>query len=372
MDLKQFKLCQIKEVAEDGTVDFILTKKVVDRDSEVILPAGAKVDDYKKNPVVLWAHDMRIPPIGKIIPETLAISDEEVSAKVQFDLQDPFSKLIHNKLKSGFLNAGSIRFRPLTWSDVPALPDQKGWTINEWELLEFSVVPVPANQAALKKMLASAGGEIEDKAFQIIKDFFTDDNFDHTPEGWVEKLNKINVVKIETPEAEVIYSPSLKNVIRSIVKEELFLADKDPVIPYEKFNLAAEETNWDEVQALKNINEWAKDDLQLYEKAFACVSDRSMKINYKYPHHDIDDGKLITVWRGVAKATVDLFEDESVARDVREYVYDHLIQHYAEFNKVAPEFGKKEEPKEEQQLIADDNMINEIARAIVALMKDKK
>jgi hypothetical protein len=288
---------------------------------------------------------------------------------VQFDLQDPFSKLVHNKLKTGFLNAGSIRFRPLTWSDIPALPDQKGWTFTEWELLEFSVVPVPANQAALKKMLASAGGEIEDKAFKIIKDFFTDDNFDHTPEGWIEKLNKANTVKIEMPEAKGMPKPDMGDLIRQIVKEELFIADKDPVIAYEKFDLAAEETNWNETDVIENINQYAGDDLQKYQKAFGYVFNREDKFTYKFCHHDVIEGKMVTVWRGVAKAAIDLFENESIPKDIREKVYEHLKQHYAEFNKTAPEFGKKEEEPKEEQPVIDDNVINEIARAIVAMMK---
>jgi hypothetical protein len=237
--------------------------------------------------------------------------------------------------------------------------------------LEFSVVPVPANQAALKKMLASAGGEIEDKAFKIIKDFFTDDNFDHTPEGWIDKLNKTAERKIQLKHIDITvgHTAQIKDIVRAIVKEELFIADKEPVIAYEKFDLAAEETNWNETDVIENINQYAGDDLQKYQKAFGYVFNREDKFTYKFCHHDVIEGKMVTVWRGVAKAAIDLFENESIPKDIREKVYEHLKQHYAEFNKTAPEFGKKEEEPKEEQPVIDDNVINEIARAIVAMMK---
>ncbi|MHC4506617.1 MAG: hypothetical protein ACYTFI_25275, partial [Planctomycetota bacterium] len=37
----------------------------VDRDGDVMLPSGADLSDYKKNPVVMFGHDQGAIPIGK-------------------------------------------------------------------------------------------------------------------------------------------------------------------------------------------------------------------------------------------------------------------------------------------------------------------
>jgi hypothetical protein len=62
---------------------------------------------------------------------------------------------------------------------------------------------------------------------------------------------------------------------------------------------------------------------------------------YKLPHHELIDGRLQVVWRGVvaamtvvngARGGVNIPDDE--LRDV----YDHLAAHYREFDEEPPEF----------------------------------
>jgi hypothetical protein len=62
---------------------------------------------------------------------------------------------------------------------------------------------------------------------------------------------------------------------------------------------------------------------------------------YKLPHHELIDGDLKVVWRGVvaamtvvngARGGVDIPE-----RDRRK-VYDHLAAHYAEFDEEPPDY----------------------------------
>jgi len=189
------KICYVdKEKANDypdGVLPFVLTERVVDRDSEVIEPAGAKVQNFLKNPVFLWVHDLRSLPIGRIIPETLKITPQRVTADVKFDMDDPFARLVYHKYKNGFLNAGSIRFLPISYSDRPVLDGQRGRTYKEWELLEFSAVPVPANPNALVQRKEFEGDERALKWYEVLEKFYQNDNFDHTPEGWVEMTQKI-------------------------------------------------------------------------------------------------------------------------------------------------------------------------------------
>ena len=62
---------------------------------------------------------------------------------------------------------------------------------------------------------------------------------------------------------------------------------------------------------------------------------------YKLPHHELIDGRLQVVWRGVvaamtvvngARGGVDIPDSD------RRKVYDHLAAHYAEFDEEPPEY----------------------------------
>jgi hypothetical protein len=63
---------------------------------------------------------------------------------------------------------------------------------------------------------------------------------------------------------------------------------------------------------------------------------------YKLPHHELIDGSLKVVWRGVvaamtvvngARGGVDIPQS-----DLRK-VYDHLAEHYAEFDEEPPDYS---------------------------------
>ncbi len=148
---------EIKKVNDDGSVRFRLTSKKVDRHGEVVLPDGIILDDFKNNPVVLFGHGWggagNNVPIGKINIDSFKITSKYVDADVVFDDEgkDPFAEMIGDKVRNGFLNAGSIGFRPTVISADPVLPKQKGATITEWELFEFSIVTIPSNADALAK-----------------------------------------------------------------------------------------------------------------------------------------------------------------------------------------------------------------------------
>ena len=63
---------------------------------------------------------------------------------------------------------------------------------------------------------------------------------------------------------------------------------------------------------------------------------------YKLPHHEVVDGRIRVVWRGVvaamtvvngARGGVDIPEKD------RRRVYDHLSAHYRQFDEVPPDYG---------------------------------
>jgi len=137
------------DVDSSRRIPFCLSDGTVDRMGDTIAADGWVLDGYQKNPVVLWAHDASSPPIGRGI--NIRVSDERLLGEVEFagaEVYD-FADLIFRLVKAKYVNAGSVGFMPL---DLEFSNDKgRPWGIDftRQELLEFSVVPVPANANAL-------------------------------------------------------------------------------------------------------------------------------------------------------------------------------------------------------------------------------
>lgn len=158
---------QVLKANNDGSIRFRLITDGVDRDSEVLLPMGARLENWKANPVWLWSHNietwggMARPPIGKGNPETVEQTEHFLDLDVKFDENnDPFAKMIAAKHRDGFLTATSVGFIPITISSDTVKPDQKGVTHQEFEMLEGSSVPIPSNPEALQQN--QWGGFVDD------------------------------------------------------------------------------------------------------------------------------------------------------------------------------------------------------------------
>ena len=159
---KQFVAVASKVDVDERTVTAVISTSTVDRDGEVLQANGAILDSYLKNPVVLWAHDYFSAPIGKA--QWVTKGRGKITAKVQF-AETQQAQEVFELFKGGFLNAFSVGFRPLkshapTPDEIKKKPEwANAWRIfDEWELLEFSPVPVPANPEAL--MLAVKSKDI--------------------------------------------------------------------------------------------------------------------------------------------------------------------------------------------------------------------
>jgi hypothetical protein len=121
----------------------------------VLEPSGALLDAYRKNPVVLWAHHYSLPPIAKSL--WIKLDGDRILAKPQF-ARTPMAEEIFGLYAEGFLNAWSVGFLPRQAEPIvePSPSGQRqfvGYRVVEWELLEYSAVPVPANPEALTHAL---------------------------------------------------------------------------------------------------------------------------------------------------------------------------------------------------------------------------
>ena len=148
--IRKILISRVKEIPNKSRViEFTGSTETPDRDNEVIKAKAWQVDRYVKNPVVQWAHDYSSPPIGK----TLSIrqnNKQETIFEIEFADKETyeFADTVYRLCKGGFLNATSVGFIPLEW-DAGKKEGDPSRTFTKVELLEISIVPVPANPEAL-------------------------------------------------------------------------------------------------------------------------------------------------------------------------------------------------------------------------------
>lgn len=120
----------------------------IDRQGESLNPSGWQTDNYLNNPVVLYGHDYKVNrPVGKTL--RVYIEENQLRFDVQFN-ETTLGQEVFSLMKDGYLNAVSVGFIPLEFGN------DGEYTYQKMELLELSVVPVPANPEALTYLKAHA------------------------------------------------------------------------------------------------------------------------------------------------------------------------------------------------------------------------
>lgn len=135
--------------AAERSLDFVISTDTVDRMGDTVAVDGWKLDNFRKNPVVLFAHDSSVMPVAKA--SDIRIEDGKLKARAEFMPKDisGFADAVFRAVKGGFLNATSVGFAPIKYNFVDDPQRRFGIDFIEQELLEFSIVPVPANPEAL-------------------------------------------------------------------------------------------------------------------------------------------------------------------------------------------------------------------------------
>ena len=113
---------------------------------------GMATQNYERNPVVMWAHDVvgRSPSGGLPVGRTLRLdraADGRMVADFEFLTDDPFAQRVKNAWDKGFLRAASV-----SWIPIESAPGEAGrWRDTRSDLLEWSIVAVPADPDALRE-----------------------------------------------------------------------------------------------------------------------------------------------------------------------------------------------------------------------------
>lgn len=136
-----FKTIAKYQEKKGNTFVYTITTEREDRVGDIVRVNGCRFENFLKNPVVLFNHDEN-KPVGKVVG--INIVDGRIEAEIEFS-KTQFGQEIQTLVEEGILNAVSIGFIPLKKE-----PREKGgYDIQEWELLEVSIVPIPANPEAL-------------------------------------------------------------------------------------------------------------------------------------------------------------------------------------------------------------------------------
>ena len=153
-----------------GQASFIASTATSDRYDDIIDQDSWRLEAFKNNPVILLNHRQDMLPIGRA--SNVEVVNGQLEIDVEFDLDDELGANVARKVDQGFLKAVSVGFQPRKGtmrSDLPS--DHKafgksGMFYQENELLEVSIVTIPANSEAVAKGFSSG---IEDMIRRMVR-----------------------------------------------------------------------------------------------------------------------------------------------------------------------------------------------------------
>jgi hypothetical protein len=132
----------------DRALRFTISDGDADRENDIIEIDGWEIDNYLANPVVLWSHASFALPIGR------ALSVQRINRKLvstaEFATPDTyaFADTVYRLILADILRATSVGLLPLKYIYNA---ERGGFDIQKQELLEWSVVNIPANPRAMRR-----------------------------------------------------------------------------------------------------------------------------------------------------------------------------------------------------------------------------
>lgn len=153
----------VQKTQKKGVYSILASTASIDRQGDSIDQAGWDLKNFKTNPVLIWAHDYSLLPIGKVTRIEVVKGNLEADFEFASKEANPMAAQIEKLYEDGIVNASSVGF---------IMKERNGHVITKAELLELSLVPVPANQDALRLAFKSKSFNLIEKDFE--KDFEKD------------------------------------------------------------------------------------------------------------------------------------------------------------------------------------------------------
>lgn len=166
---RETELCALMRIEETRShgdkpvISIVGTDGSEDRHGSVLNPEGWEMEDYLRNPVVLWSHKQDIPTIGNTINLSRVKSRWTFDVEFAIDEWDDYgggnlARLVWRLMDANRLRASSVSFIPKKWDDreaqtIPAF-FAENLEYRKQELTELSMVNIPSNRNALKKAVS--------------------------------------------------------------------------------------------------------------------------------------------------------------------------------------------------------------------------
>ena len=134
--------------APAGGMEFVLSDATPDRFGDIVEVNGWDVAAFKRNPIALFAHDKQF-PIGKW--ENIRVNDQDLRGDLVLAPKGTSPRIdeIRRLIDADILRAVSVGFRPLESAPINIKDPWGGERFIRHELVECSLVAVPANPNAL-------------------------------------------------------------------------------------------------------------------------------------------------------------------------------------------------------------------------------
>lgn len=137
-----------KTVASSDGLDFVLSDETVDRMGDIVSADGWVLTNFKKNPIALFGHNSSF-PIGNWT--NIRVEGGKLIARLKLAARGTSGRLdeLISLVEQGILRAVSVGFIPIKAEPIDEKQPFDGTRFVKQELLETSLVSVPANPAAL-------------------------------------------------------------------------------------------------------------------------------------------------------------------------------------------------------------------------------
>lgn len=168
------------------------------------------IQNYLNNPVILAFHDHR-QPVGRMVEHKIDSKGLFIKARVS-----PADEKIYNKVKDEVITGFSVSFRVL---DAEYNSQAEVFIIKELELLEISLVSVPANQNTLFSLSKSFATEDEYQLFklQFVKDSQSAKGLDTSV---IETNSNKEEIEMSPQELEALLAKTAEQTAKSIIEAQ--------------------------------------------------------------------------------------------------------------------------------------------------------
>lgn len=312
------------KVAADET-EFVITTGSEDRMGDDMVPEGGDLRAWRKNPVVLYGHDYHGLPVGK--GRKIWIDDDgKTHAIVKWVPKEiyEFADTVKRMVKEGFLNAASIGFRALQYSRKEDSDGRwLGYTFEKWEMLEFSIVPVPANSEAL---VIARGLDFQVREPEL-------------KEWLAAAILEEPALAGEEEKALGAFTATLDQITDAVIMD--LQSHPGPVKPH---GTSHSSDPWDAGSNVKRLR--SEETADYYREMFAWREQNEAEessLLYKFPHHFVDeDGEIGAASLAACRSITALLRRSSNPGGISNLdkvgVFEHVAAHLRDAGEEVPEF----------------------------------